>query len=253
MPRRDHLSDCEMILLADGELRAGETDARGHLEACWSCRSRMAEIQGTIADFVRSYHDSLDARLPPPAGPRALLRAQLENQATSKNSGWTFAGQWASVSASLLVACLVIFAVYERGVARRAGDLSIPKNSLTPGETRNVTVDDVCRPDQEGALRTVPVSLKQQVFREYGINDMRPNAYEVDYLITPELGGSGSIRNLWPQPYSAVWNAHVKDELEDRLHGLVCAGQVDLGTAQREISRDWISAYKKYFHTDKPF
>jgi len=75
----------------------------------------------------------------------------------------------------------------------------------------------------------------------------------VDYLITPELGGAGSIRNLWPQPYSAVWNAHVKDELEDRLHGLVCSGQVDLATAQREISRDWISAYKKYFHTDKPF
>ena len=93
----------------------------------------------------------------------------------------------------------------------------------------------------------------RQVFREYGINDTRPSAYEVDYLITPELGGANSIRNLWPQPYSAVWNAHVKDELEDRLHGLVCTGQVDLATAQQDISRDWISAYKKYFHTDKPF
>jgi hypothetical protein len=158
---------------------------------------------------------------------------------------------------SLLVACLVVLTVYERGVTRRTGDLSIPtipKNTLTPGETRNVTVDEVCGPAQEeDTLRTVPVSLKQQVFREYGIHDVRPNAYEVDYLITPELGGSGSIRNLWPQPYSAVWNAHVKDELEDRLHGLVCAGQVDLATAQREISRDWIGAYKKYFHTDKPF
>jgi hypothetical protein len=25
-----------------------------------------------------------------------------------------------------------------------------------------------------------------------------------------------------------------------------------LGTAQREISTDWIAAYKKYFHTDEP-
>jgi hypothetical protein len=263
MPHDDHLTDRDMILLADGEMRAGatsgltEAEARQHLEACWSCRSRMAEIQRTIADFVRSWHDDLNRQLPPVAGPRALLRAQLRNQAASESPRWPFDGQRAvfpvPFAASLLVACLMVFAVYERGLARRTGDFSIPKNSLTPGETRNVTIDDVCGGAQAETLRTVPVSLKQQVFREYGIDDMRPNAYEVDYLITPELGGSSSIRNLWPQPYSAVWNAHVKDELDDRLHGLVCSGQVDLVTAQREISRDWIGAYKKYFHTDKPF
>ncbi len=74
----------------------------------------------------------------------------------------------------------------------------------------------------------------------------------MDYLITPELGGANSIRNLWPEPYSIVWNARVKDELEDRLHDLVCEGKLDLTTAQREISTDWIAAYKKYFHTDRP-
>jgi hypothetical protein len=247
--RSDHLTDHDLILLVDGEVRSGERSSREHLDACRSCRSRMAEIEGTITDFVRSYHDSLDAQLAPVAGPRALLRAQLENHAASKTSDWLFTGQRASIMASLMVACLAVFAVYERGMSRRTGDLSTPRNSLTPGETRNVTVDDVCRGTHE---YTVPVSVRQQVFREYGINDQRPNAYEMDYLITPELGGSSSIRNLWPQPYSAVWNAHVKDELEDRLHGLVCSGQVDLATAQREISRDWIGAYKKYFHTNKP-
>lgn len=256
----DHLTDRDIILLVDGELRSGAHEARKHLEACWSFRSRMAEIERTIADFAHSYRQSLDAQLTPAAGPRALLKAQLENQAAPETSGWwnrlfagRHAGSPASITASLLVACLAVFAIYARGVSRRTGDLSIPKNSLTPGETRQVTIDDVCGATQGDNARAVPVSLRQQVFREYGINDMRPNAYEVDYLITPELGGSGTIRNLWPQPYSAVWNAHVKDELEDRLHGLVCAGQLDLATAQREISRDWISAYKKYFHTDKPF
>ena len=39
---------------------------------------------------------------------------------------------------------------------------------------------------------------------------------------------------------------------EDRLHELVCRGDVDLPTAQREISSDWIAAYKKYFHPDEP-
>ena len=261
MLQSDHLADRDMVLLADGELQsARQREAREHLDACWSCRARMAEIQGTISEFVHAYHGSLDAQLPPVAGPRALLRAQLENCAPAKHSGWwdrLFVGQRAvfpaKTAASLMVACLAVFAIFAHGVGRRTGDLSIPKNSLTPGETRNVTIGDVCGGIPEETVRTVPVSLRQQVFREYGINDMRPNAYEVDYLITPELGGASSIRNLWPQSYSAVWNAHVKDELEDRLHGLVCAGQVDLATAQQEISRDWISAYKKYFHTDKPF
>ena len=54
--------------------------------------------------------------------------------------------------------------------------------------------------------------------------------YELDYLITPELGGSGDRRNLWPERYGArVWNARVKDELEQLLPQLVCRGEVDLG------------------------
>jgi hypothetical protein len=40
--------------------------------------------------------------------------------------------------------------------------------------------------------------------------------------------------------------------LEEQLHELVCAGSVDLQTAQKDISTNWIAAYKKYFHTDKP-
>jgi len=67
------------------------------------------------------------------------------------------------------------------------------------------------------------------------------------------LGGSDDIRNLWPQSYSStVWNAHVKDALEDRLRAMVCAGSLDLEVAQRDLSQDWIAAYRKYFHTDHP-
>jgi hypothetical protein len=62
-------------------------------------------------------------------------------------------------------------------------------------------------------------------------------AYEVDYLVTPALGGSDDIHNLWPHSYSATaWNAEVKDALEDRLRGMVCDGSLDLTEAQREIA-----------------
>lgn len=196
-----------------------------------------------LADFAKAYREELDPQLPPIAGPRAILRERLENARGEKL-------RWMPMAASVMAACLVLVAVYERGMLRRNADPIVPRSTLTPGETRNVSVDDVCRGAADEG--DVPSSVRQAVFQEYGIRGAHANAYEVDYLITPELGGANSIRNLWPQPYSTIWNAHVKDELENRLHGMVCAGQVDLTTAQREISQDWIGAYKKYFHTDRP-
>ena len=44
----------------------------------------------------------------------------------------------------------------------------------------------------------------------------------------------------------------MKDELEGLLTALVFRGAVDLETAQQDIAADWIAAYKKYFHTDRP-
>jgi hypothetical protein len=130
--------------------------------------------------------------------------------------------------------------------------MSFPTAMLTPGVARPATKTEVCRED-EGKNRDVPAALRRRVFELYGIARADPKAYEVDYLITPALGGSDDIGNLWPQSYSAtIWNARVKDALEDRLHDLVCRGDLDLATAQREISTDWIAAYKKYFHTDTP-
>ncbi|MBK5291590.1 MAG: HNH endonuclease [Acidobacteriia bacterium] len=130
---------------------------------------------------------------------------------------------------------------------------AIPDPRLTPGVTLPVTMDDVCEAGMADTVRLVPAHVARQVFAAYGIHEPPPRAYELDYLITPALGGSDNIRNFWPQPYGAiVWNAHFKDALEDHLHRLVCAGKLDLATAQRDISRDWIAAYKKYFRTDKP-
>jgi hypothetical protein len=92
-----------------------------------------------------------------------------------------------------------------------------------------------------------------QVFRRHGIVNPLAGAYELDYLIPPELGGARDDRNLWPQPYQqAPWNAHAKDALEDRLRRMVCDGQIDLKVAQREIADDWTIAYRKYFETNEP-
>ena len=102
-------------------------------------------------------------------------------------------------------------------------------------------------------MRAVPSHLKKQAYARYGITSWNPGDYEVDHLIPLSLGGSNSIRNLWPQSYlTSPWNAHVKNVLKRRLHNLVCAGKVDLETAQHEIATDWIEAYQKYIAKSPP-
>ena len=112
---------------------------------------------------------------------------------------------------------------------------------------------DVCSQTHEEVVAEVSTSLRREVFLEYGIANARTGDYEIDYLIAPGLGGVEDIHNLWPESYaSPTWNARVKDDLEERLHEMVCAGKLDLATAQRDIATDWIAAYRKYFHTDRP-
>ncbi len=129
----------------------------------------------------------------------------------------------------------------------------LPDPNLTPGATFDVTKDDVCTPGYSKKVRNVPEEVKREAYREYGILSHQPGEYEVDHLISLELGGSNDLKNLWPESYKTQpWNAHVKDALENELHRLVCSGQLDMRTAQQEIATDWIAAYKKYFHTDMP-
>ena len=88
------------------------------------------------------------------------------------------------------------------------------------------------------------------IYRAYGITKKQRSGgshFEVDHLISLELGGADVAENLWPQSYETQpWNAHVKDKLEDRLHALVCSGKMPLEQAQRDIAADWIAAYHKY-------
>lgn len=129
-----------------------------------------------------------------------------------------------------------------------AGEL--PDSKLTPGDTLDVTAKQVCRPGYAGRTRAVSYYTKSLVYKRYGLTSSRDTyckqGCEVDHLISLELGGSNDITNLWPQPYVADNNAHMKDKLEDKLHQLVCSGKLSLPAAQQIISKDWITGYKQY-------
>src|SRR5271170_5536916 len=149
-----HLSDQELLMAADGELSTQRAEqVRVHLAGCWDCRARMAAVEGTIADFARAHRQPLDSQLPPIAGPRALLRAQLAELASKREaSSW----RWFQVSPATRTAAFLCVAMWVGAVAATLlfqhstlrGTNSInaslargaePDHSLTPGATRRVT------------------------------------------------------------------------------------------------------------------
>lgn len=248
-------------MAVDGELSAREEErVHSHIGACWTCRARKQEIEAAIGEFVRAHRANLDTQIPPADGPRALLKARMAQLAATQQASWTywFRGfswklSWAILSAACILGAIAYFVtphLIEK--AHEPIAVTIPNPALTPGAIVLVSRGEVCQAASPND-KPVPVALRRRVFGEYGIKSAEPGAYEVDYLITPALGGADDIHNLWPESNKAtVWNARVKDALEDHLREMVCEGQLDLATAQREMANNWIEAYKKYFHTDRP-
>ena len=263
MPRgKFHISDQDLLLAIDGELSTRHQNrVESHLAACWTCRTRKQELETAIGDFVRIHRQNVDSTIPPPDGPRALLKARMAQIADAQRTSWLDwfrTMSWRLSAAILGTACTLAVLTYwtfELPVNHRAKSTAtvfIPDPSLTPGATVLIGRREVCS-ESNANNKIVPVAVQRRVFEEYGIGTARPNTYEVDYLITPALGGADDIHNLWPESRQAtLWNAEVKDALEDRLRSLVCGGQLDLATAQHEMAANWIATYKKYFHTDRP-
>ena len=259
--KNSHLTDEQILLSLEGELSGRrQRQVRAHLDACWQCRVHSSTLEQSIADYVAAHRCELEADLPSIDGPRALLRARMEqlvqaspNSPHGRNAfrrGFSLAfALFGVMAAGLLVAHWV--GVWPTLASTRVV-FSSPDAALTPGATLISTRQKVCA-QANIKNKSVSRALQRKVFEEYGIPGADPRAYEVDYLVTPALGGADDIRNLWPHSYSAtVWNAQVKDELEDRLHDLVCGGNLELSEAQQEIAQNWIAAYKKYFHTGQP-
>ena len=124
----------------------------------------------------------------------------------------------------------------------------LPDRVKSPGDVFPVDAATVCVPGYSKKVRAVSSTLKEAVFKLYGIQNRNPGEYELDHVISLELGGNNSVNNLFPQSYiTEPLNAHVKDKLENRLHTLVCTGQLDLVVAQQAIASDWTAAYAKYY------
>jgi hypothetical protein len=121
---------------------------------------------------------------------------------------------------------------------------ALQDQACTPGDIfPNATADNICQSGYASSVRNVPESEKNQVYAEYGIASHTPGQYEVDHLVSLELGGSNDISNLWPEAASPKPGFHEKDKVENYLHDQICAGKISLQEAQIQIATNWLDIY----------
>lgn len=124
------------------------------------------------------------------------------------------------------------------------GKLSDP--DCTPGAIfPDATKSKICASGYAKNVRDVPNSEKDQVYAEYGVKTHKTGQYEVDHLISLELGGSNDIANLWPEPADPTPGFHQKDQVENYLHDQVCSGAMPLQQAQEQIATNWFQVYNQ--------
>ncbi len=140
--------------------------------------------------------------------------------------------------------------------AAGAGLSQLPDRRCTPGAanpavTQATIAGTICRRGWTATVRppervTEPEKLAS--LRAYG--ESGASRFEYDHLVPLELGGAvNDPRNLWPEPdYGARQGFYLnpKDKLETALKRLVCAGQLPLAAAQRQIAANWVAAMRRY-------
>jgi len=124
----------------------------------------------------------------------------------------------------------------------------LPDLSCTPGVanssvTQQNIQNTICKSGYAESVRpktSYTDPLKVQLLSVYEFNDS-PSNYELDHLISLELGGSPtSIYNLWPEPHYGTYNSFDKDKFENYLNKQVCNGGIALAEAQKEIATNWV-------------
>jgi hypothetical protein len=136
--------------------------------------------------------------------------------------------------------------------ARGSSPFALPDQRCTPGAispavTRGSIRSTICLRGYTKTVRpseSVTEREKLASMTAYGASGT-PHDYEYDHLVSLELGGApNDPRNLWPEPGASP---NTKDRLENRLHALVCDGQISLATAQAQIAGNWVAAYHRLF------
>lgn len=135
--------------------------------------------------------------------------------ATPSDGGAT--GTWTSPSAWL--------APCRYGVNGQPDHRSTPR-ATNPAVTQTTISTTICRPGDTKTVRppfSVTAPQKRAAMTACGVGRDPSSACEFDHLTLLEVGGSpGSPHNLFPRQLNGPTGTHIKDNLENKVHQLVC-------------------------------
>ena len=122
----------------------------------------------------------------------------------------------------LLIGTTPVFATY--GVQTKTSHCVAgvsPDPECSPGAVLTTNSKIVCVVGYTKKVRAVTTTTMKKVFKEYDLPWSTRSNYEVDHIISLELGGSNDISNLFPESYTISNGARVKDTFENYLHSQV--------------------------------
>ena len=137
-----------------------------------------------------------------------------------------------------------------------AASIFLPQvpGAISTAVTQDNIATTICVSGYTATIRppsSYTTSLKTKQMKAFGLTG-KPGDYEEDHLISLEIGGNPTDpNNLWPEPYDGSTGADKKDQLENKLHKLVCNKTITLKEAQSAIATNWISNYDKYMNKPK--
>jgi len=140
-----HPQDEDLMKLLDGELPGRQTKLlQSHMDACWTCRTRLEEFESSIEEYVRYRANGLKLTLPPPPRPWQDLRPKFEELDRSleaeriapapgpRRRFWPRPAFWVAAAACLMVGFLLFLRI-EHAPSVKAAELLRKASAVEPG------------------------------------------------------------------------------------------------------------------------
>ena len=119
----------------------------------------------------------------------------------------------------------------------------VPDDELTPGDYCSESDSDFLYLRYEEQVpfckRRVNRQLKQRVYEAYDIPSRCRSQYTVDHFIPLSMGGSNSIKNLWPEHYRVK---ELRMDLETDVHFKLEVGILTRDEAVALVIQDKVMA-----------
>ena len=204
--QEEHRDDEQLLRLADGELDPKQAaQAQAHLKACWHCRTRLEDLQSTIAGYMRYRESVLAPLLPPPPQPWGSLRGGLRSVDTTiapRRRSWNLleSPRWLATAAAALLIGVAAYRMQHQPVVS-AAELLRKAAAAEPGPSLRGRIQIKTR------TRTY-VRAKSLALRAATVTDM------------PELQALFLAANFsWEDPLSArsfeAWRAQLRDRTDE--------------------------------------